>query len=253
MTVIKRVAKYIRVSTDMQDFSRQEDGLNEFIGRNPNWTTFGCFDDVKSGKSDQREGFRKMMNLARANQFQVLVVWDLDRFARSLTDLIKNCEELMRGGVEIYFVNQNIRMDKTPESQFTFHILGAAAQFERNLISRRTKEGMASAKARGVKFGVPLKLGKKRQEEFKQMWNDGKKVGVIAKYFGISYSTVKRYRRSLDLEKRGKPNLVPKRPEWTKHLLKNRRNKIHTYGIENANEWDQKRADVFWADRKRKR
>ena len=219
--VVKKVAKYIRVSTDMQDFSRQEDGLNEFISRNPNWVTFGCFDDVKSGKSDQRDGFRKMMNLARANQFQVLVVWDLDRFARSLTDLIKNCEELMQGGVDVYFVNQNIRMDTTPESQFTFHILGAAAQFERNLISRRTKEGMKAAKARGVKFGVPLKLGKKKQEMFKQLWNDGKKVGEIAKYFDISYSTVKRYRRSLNLEKRGKSNLIPKRPEWTKHLLKN--------------------------------
>ena len=252
MVVVKKVAKYIRVSTDMQDFSRQEDGLNEFISRNPNWVTFGSFDDVKSGKSDQRDGFRKMMNLARANQFQVLVVWDLDRFARSLTDLIKNCEELMQGGVDVYFVNQNIRMDTTPESQFTFHILGAAAQFERNLISRRTKEGMKAAKARGVKFGVPLKLGKKKQEMFKQLWNDGKKVGEIAKYFDISYSTVKRYRRSLNLEKRGKSNLVPKRPEWTKNLLKNRRNKIHTYGIENANEWDQKRADKFWLNRKQK-
>ena len=252
MVVVKKVAKYIRVSTDMQDFSRQEDGLNEFISRNPNWVTFGCFDDVKSGKSDQRDGFRKMMNLARANQFQVLVVWDLDRFARSLTDLIKNCEELMQGGVDVYFVNQNIRMDTTPESQFTFHILGAAAQFERNLISRRTKEGMKAAKARGVKFGVPLKLGKKKQEMFKQLWNDGKKVGEIAKYFDISYSTVKRYRRSLNLEKRGKSNLIPKRPEWAEHLLKNRRNKIHTYGIENANEWDQKRADKFWLNRKQK-
>ena len=252
MVVVKKVAKYIRVSTDMQDFSRQEDGLNEFISRNPNWVTFGSFDDVKSGKSDQRDGFRKMMNLARANQFQVLVVWDLDRFARSLTDLIKNCEELMQRGVDVYFVNQNIRMDTTPESQFTFHILGAAAQFERNLISRRTKEGMKAAKARGVKFGVPLKLGKKKQEMFKQLWNDGKKIGEIAKYFNISYSTVKRYRRSLNLEKRGKSNLIPKRPEWAEHLLKNRRNKIHTYGIENANEWDQKRADKFWLNRKQK-
>ena len=252
MVVVKKVAKYIRVSTDMQDFSRQEDGLNEFISRNPNWVTFGSFDDVKSGKSDQRDGFRKMMNLARANQFQVLVVWDLDRFVRSLTDLIKNCEELMQRGVDVYFVNQNIRMDTTPESQFTFHILGAAAQFERNLISRRTKEGMKAAKARGVKFGVPLKLGKKKQEMFKQLWNDGKKVGEIAKYFDISYSTMKRYRRSLNLEQRGKSNLIPKRPEWAEHLLKNRRNKIHTYGIENANEWDQKRADKFWSNRKQK-
>ena len=70
--IVKRVAKYIRVSTDLQDFSRQEDGLNEFISRQPHWTLFGSYDDVKSGKSDQREGFRRMMNCARAHQFQVL-------------------------------------------------------------------------------------------------------------------------------------------------------------------------------------
>lgn len=251
--IVKRVAKYIRVSTDLQDFSRQEDGLNEFISRQPHWTLFGSYDDVKSGKSDQREGFRRMMNCARAHQFQVLVVWDLDRFARSLNDLIKNCEQLMNSGVEIHFVNQNMRLNDSPESMFTFHILGAAAQFERNLISRRTKEGLKAARARGVKMGVPLKLGAHKRAMLKQMWEEGRPVREIGEFFEISVSTVKRYRRSMGLEPRGKPNLVPKRPEWAQYLLVNKRNKIHTHGLEDANEWEQDSADAFWADRKRKR
>ena len=249
----KRVVKYIRVSTDLQDFARQEDGLNEFISRYPHWNLIGCFDDVKSGKDDQREGFIRMLNAARAHQFQVLTVLDLDRFARSLTDLIKNCEELMGLGVEIHFVNQNMRLDKSPESQFTFHILGAAAQFERNLISRRTKEGMKAAKARGVKFGVPLKLGKKKQAHFKQLWEEGKTVRELSDFFKISQSTVKRYRRSLGLEQRGSNTLeIAKRPEWVSYLLKNKRNKVHTYGLENANEWEQEKANQFWKNRKQK-
>ena len=121
-----------------------------------------------------------------------------------------------------------MKLDKSPESQFTFHILGAAAQFERNLISRRTKEGIKAAKARGVKFGVPLKLGKKKQERFKQLWEKGKTVKELSDFFDISQSTVKRYRRSLGLEKRGNNTLeIPKRPDWTNYLLKNKRNKIH--------------------------
>ena len=57
----------------------------------------------------------------------------------------------------------------------------------------------------------------------------------------------------MGLEPRGKPNLVPKRPEWAQYQLVNKRNKIHTHGLEDANEWEQDSADAFWADRKRKR
>ena len=91
-----RVAKYVRVSTNLQDFKRQEDGLNEYIKRNKDWKFYASFDDMITGKHDQRDGFQRMMKSARSHRFQVLVVWDLDRLGRSLVDLIHNCNELMK-------------------------------------------------------------------------------------------------------------------------------------------------------------
>ena len=157
-----------------------------------------------------------MMKAARSRRFQILVVWDLDRLGRSLVDLINNCNELMELGIEVHFVNANMVLNNSPETQFTFHILGAAAQFERNLISRRTREGMAAAKSRGVRFGSPLKIAPENHPKFIRMWDGGSTVSEIAREFNVSNTTVKRYRKSLGLPARGKDQLrdITKRPEW---------------------------------------
>ena len=247
----KTVGKYIRVSTTLQDFRRQEDGLNHYIEKYHNWKLFGSFDDMASGKNDQRVGFQNMMKAARCRRFQILVVWDLDRLGRSLVDLINNCNELMELGIEIHFVNANMVLNNSPETQFTFHILGAAAQFERNLISRRTREGMAAAKSRGVRFGSPLKIAPENHPKFIRMWDGGSTVSEIAKEFNVSNTTVKRYRKSLGLPARGKDQLrdITKRPEWASVALDNKSKYTHINGIENAMTWSQKRADEYWAKR----
>ena len=249
--ISKRVVKYIRVSTDMQDFSRQEDGLNEYIERNKDWEFYASFDDMMTGKHDQRDGFQRMMKSARSHRFQVLVVWDLDRLGRSLVDLINNCNELMSLGIDIHFINANMVLNNSPETQFTFHILGAAAQFERNLISRRTKEGMAAAKSRGVKFGSPLKIAPENHHKLIKMWEDGVTIPKMAKAFNVSTTTIRRYRRSLGLPARGKDQLrdITKRPEWASVALKNKSKYTHINGIENAMTWSQKKADEYWAKR----
>ena len=247
----KTIGKYIRVSTTLQDFRRQEDGLNHYIKNYPNWKLFGSFDDMASGKNDQRKGFQNMMKAARCNRFQILVVWDLDRLGRSLVDLISNCNELMRLGVAVHFVNANMVLNNSPETQFTFHILGAAAQFERNLISRRTKEGIAAAKKRGVRFGSPLKITPAHHPKLIKMWEDGVTIPKMAKAFNVSTTTIRRYRRSLGLPARGKDQLrdITKRPEWASVALDNKSKYTHINGIENAVTWSQKKADEYWAKR----
>ena len=243
-----RVAKYIRVSTNLQDFRRQEDGLNEYVERNKDWEFYASFDDMMTGKHDQRDGFQRMMKSARSHRFQVLVVWDLDRLGRSLVDLIHNCNELMKLKIQIHFINANMILNNSPETQFTFHILGAAAQFERNMISRRVKEGMDAAKKRGKKFGPPLKLGKRKQNEFRQMWNDGVSAKTMMNYFKISKSTIMRYRRSLNLEARGEDNSkkMTERPEWIKVALSNKSKYVHLNGLEGSITLPQKKADLYW-------
>ena len=239
----KNVGKYIRVSTTLQDFRRQEDGLNHYIENYPNWKLFGSFDDMASGKNDQRVGFQNMMKAARGRRFQVLVLWDLDRLGRSLVDLISNCNELMKLGIDIHFINANMVLNNSPETQFTFHILGAAAQFERNLISRRTREGMAAAKSRGVRFGSPLKITPAHHPKLIKMWEDGVTIPKMAKAFNVSTTTIRRYRRSLGLPARGKDQLrdITKRPEWASVALKNKSKYTHINGIEKAMTWSQKK------------
>ncbi len=112
----QNVAKYIRVSTSLQDFQRQEDGLNQYIERNSNWKLYGSFDDMASGKNDQRVGFQNMMKAARGRRFQILILWDLDRLGRSLVDLISNCNELMSLGIDIHFINANMVLNNSPET-----------------------------------------------------------------------------------------------------------------------------------------
>ena len=248
-----RVAKYIRVSTNLQDFRRQEDGLNDYIERNKDWLFYASFDDMMTGKHDQRDGFQRMMKSARSNGFQILVVWDLDRLGRSLVDLIHNCNVLMKLNIQIHFVNANMILNNSPETQFTFHILGAAAQFESNLISRRVKEGMDAAKRRGKKFGPPLKLGKRKQNEFKQMWTEGIAVKDMMNHFKISKSTIMRYRRSLELKPRGEDQYrkIPDRPEWTKVDLDNKSKYVHLNGLEGSITLPQKKADRYWKKHRR--
>ena len=206
---------------------------------------------MASGKNDQRVGFQNMMKAARCNRFQILVVWDLDRLGRSLVDLISNCNELMELGIEIHFVNANMVLNNSPETQFTFHILGAAAQFERNLISRRTREGMAAAKSRGVKFGSPLKIAPENHHKLIKMWEKGITIPKMAKAFNVSTTTIRRYRRSLGLPARGKDHLrdITKRPEWASVALDNKSKYTHINGIEKAMTWSQKKADEYWSKR----
>ena len=149
------------------------------------------------------------------------------------------------------FINANMVLNNSPETQFTFHILGAAAQFERNLISRRTREGMAAAKSRGVRFGSPLKIAPDSHPKLIKMWEDGVTIPKMAKAFNVSTTTIRRYRRSLGLPARGKDQLrdITKRPEWASVALDNKSKYTHINGIENAMTWSQKKADEYWAKR----
>jgi DNA invertase Pin-like site-specific DNA recombinase len=206
---------------------------------------------MASGKDDQRIGFQNMMKAARGRRFKILILWDLDRLGRSLVDLINNCNELMSLGIDIHFINANMVLNNSPETQFTFHILGAAAQFERNLISRRTKEGIAAAKKRGVRFGSPLKITPAHHPKLIKMWEDGVTIPKMAKAFNVSATTIRRYRRSLGLPARREDHLrdITKRPEWASVALKNKSKYTHINGIEKAMTWSQKKADEYWAKR----
>ena len=139
---------YARISTIQQDTDLQLAALNEVLCER-------IYEDIYTGKSKERPELSRMLDTLRTGD--VVVVWKLDRLGRSLKDLIEILDDFKSKGIE--FVSLSEKIDTTSAvGELTFHIIGAMAQFERNLISERTKAGLAAARARGKKGGRKPKL-----------------------------------------------------------------------------------------------
>lgn len=139
-----RLVGYARVSTVEQNLDMQTNALR----------TAGCSiiitDQGLSGADFQRPGLRKA--LRQVHHTDMLVVWRLDRLGRSLIDLIQTVNGLSRRGCEFRSLTENIDTS-TSGGRLLFHVMGAMAEFERSIISERTKAGMEAAKMRGAKIG----------------------------------------------------------------------------------------------------
>lgn len=138
------VAIYCRVSTADQNNQTQERICREYCNRN-NLEIFEVYYDIMSGASVTRPSFSKLLRDMRDYKFKAVVVSKLDRIGRSLSHLLSIFDELNQKGVHFIAVTQNI--DTTNAAgKLQMQMLGAFAEFERNLISERTKEGLRMAK-----------------------------------------------------------------------------------------------------------
>ena len=110
-----------------------------------------------SGAIGGRKGLRRVMDAARRGQLDVVLVWKLDRFGRSVIDLVANVRTLRDCGVRFVAVTQGIDLhaDSDAASQLQFNVLAAVAEYERALIIERTELGLAAARRRGARLGRP--------------------------------------------------------------------------------------------------
>lgn len=120
------------------------------------------------------------------------VVWKLDRIARSLTDLLKKMEQLKQSGASFRSLTEDIDTN-TASGRLLFHVMGAIAEFERDLIRERTKAGVRAAMERGVKFGPDRKMTDKQIAQAQKMRDMGKSLRTVAKHFGVSHTTIEDY------------------------------------------------------------
>jgi DNA invertase Pin-like site-specific DNA recombinase len=130
---------YARVSTTEQDLAPQRDAL----------VAAGCervFEDRSSGAKADRPGLARVLAYLRAGD--VLVVWKLDRLGRSVSHLIETVRDLEDHGIDVHSLTEQIDTT-TPGGRLIFHVFGALAEFERDLIRERTQAGLYAAKARG--------------------------------------------------------------------------------------------------------
>jgi DNA invertase Pin-like site-specific DNA recombinase len=175
---------YARVSTTDQNLDLQKDALNSADCEK-------IYTDKMSGTKTERPGLNQILGILREGD--TLVVWKLDRLGRSLTHLIKIMNILDERS--IYFKSVQESLDtSTPGGKLIFHVFGALAEFERDIIRERTLAGLAAARARGRVGGRPRKLTKEQTEMAKKLINDPTiLIEDICKTLGVSRSTLYRY------------------------------------------------------------
>lgn len=182
---------YARISTNDQNLDMQRDALKKA----------GCekvFIEQMSGSLDSRPELGRTMEILCKGD--TLVVWRLDRLGRSLKHLIELMAELEERGIRFRSLTESIDT-ATASGKLAFHVFGALAEFERNIIQERTRAGLAAARARGRKGGRPPALSDQQREEAIRLYRGREhSVKEICQMMGISkptlYSCVKKSRKS---------------------------------------------------------
>lgn len=183
---------YARVSSNTQDLELQKQQLLKY----------GCeqiFSESVSGKDNNRSQLKAMIDLARAKD--IIVIYKIDRIARSLKGLIEIIELLNDKGVDLISLDSGDRVDTTsPMGKAFFQIAGVFAELERSMIGARTKAGIKKAMADGVKFGRTCgstnKTTAHKLERIKIFLQAKKSYDWISKELGVSKQTIASIKKS---------------------------------------------------------
>jgi DNA invertase Pin-like site-specific DNA recombinase len=177
---------YVRVSSYDQNPERQLEHLR----------ADRVFTDKASGKDAERPQLKALLQYAREGD--TIVVHSMDRLARNIDDLRRIVLDQGRRGIRVEFVKENLSFtgEDSPMSNLMLSVLGAVAQFERDLIKERQREGIALAKQRGAYKGRKRALPAERVAELRSRAGTGEKKARLASEFGISRETLYQYLRA---------------------------------------------------------
>jgi len=184
-----RVALYARVSTlNGQHPEMQLAELREYASRR-GWKIAGEYvDEGVSGSKESRPELNRLMGDAHGRQFDIVLVWKIDRFGRSLKHLVNALADLDAYGVTFASLKDNLDLS-TPSGRLTFQIIGAMAEFERALIQERVKAGLHNARRNGKQLGRPRRIVD--LDDIARMKAEGHSLRNIAKKLGVGYGTVR--------------------------------------------------------------
>ena len=183
-----RIAIYARVSTKDQSCELQVRDLRSYCAAR-GFDLVGEYVDVgQSGAKDSRPELNKLMDDARKRQFDAIVVWRFDRFARSTKHLLSALEEFRSLGIQFISYQENIDTSSAL-GQALFTIVSAVAQLEHDLIRERVSAGIRNARANGKKLGRPMRAVD--GDRILQMRAEGQSLRQIAANLGVGYGTVR--------------------------------------------------------------
>jgi len=179
---------YLRVSTEEQNTDRQVDALQPLCDE--------VFIEKLSATAPKRPVFDHVMSLLKTGD--TLVVWDLDRAFRSTVDAILQEKLLRENGIAFEIISLNVNTAE-PAGEFAYSVMAAAAQLERRMISKRTKEGLAAARKRGVIPGRKPKLTNQQVLQAQEKWETGDYTQAeLAAMFDVHPRTLARAIRRLE-------------------------------------------------------
>lgn len=181
----KRVAVYLRVSTQDQNTDLQKSDLMSFV-KAKGWVIAEVYEDKATGTNGNRTNLKRMLEDARTGKIDVVVCWKLDRLFRSLKDLIITLQELSDQGTEFVAMKDNIDLT-THTGRLLTHILGAFAEFEAAIIRSRVNAGLAEAKRKGIKLG---RRKTRPSDLIRELKSKGYTFRRIAELANCSISTV---------------------------------------------------------------
>jgi DNA invertase Pin-like site-specific DNA recombinase len=174
---------YARVSTLDQNLDLQMQALKKA----------GCrkiFREKVSGVRRQRPEFQRMLEQLRPGD--TIVVWRLDRLARSTRDLLETMEAIREGRARFQSLSEPWADTTTHAGKLIMTVFAGIAEFERDLIRERTKAGRDAARGRGVRFGRPRKLNREQANLAQRLISEGKPVRQIAETFNVHAATIYR-------------------------------------------------------------
>lgn len=184
-----RVGLYARVSTqDQQTIPLQIRALREYAGRR-GWTIASQVKEVGSGAS-QRQQREKLLDAARRRDIDVVLVWRLDRWGRSVTDLLATLQELEHLGVGFVSLNEALDLT-TPSGRAMAALLAVFAAFEREILQERVRAGLAHARQNGKKLGRPATAAL-HADQVRKLHRAGISKSEIARRLAIGRTSVRR-------------------------------------------------------------
>jgi putative DNA-invertase from lambdoid prophage Rac len=184
-----RAGLYARVSThDQQTLSMQVEALRSYVTQR-GWTVTVEVQDVGSGALE-RPKRERLLQAARRRELDAVLVWRLDRWGRSVADLVLTLKELNELGVGFVSLTEALDLT-TPTGRAMAGLLAVFAEFEREILQERVKAGLARGRERGRRLGRPLSAGKKLPQ-VRALYSRGLTKSEIARRLGIGRTSVRR-------------------------------------------------------------
>jgi DNA invertase Pin-like site-specific DNA recombinase len=196
--MVKRVAIYVRVSTDKQTIENQLRELRQIAERR-GWKVIHEYHDAAISGAESREarpGLDQMLKDAQRRRFDIVMAWAIDRLGRSLIDLLGTIQSLEACGVDLYLDQQSIDTT-TPAGRLMFQITGAFAEFERSMIRQRVCAGLKRAVESGKQLGRP-KIEPAIEKRIQAQLQAKKGMLAVARDLKVGTGTVQRIKREME-------------------------------------------------------